>query len=84
MTSDEALPVVRELGIANLASATIGLIAIGATGFVIPAAVYGIIFYGIAGVRHAMERDRSTNENVAMASDLFAAIVLTLYLFAIH
>lgn len=84
MTGDEALPVVRELGIANLASATIGLIAIAAPGFVVPAAVYGVIFYGVAGVRHAMERDRSTNENIAMVSDLFAAVVLFAWLWAVR
>ena len=51
-------------------------------GFVIAAAVYGVIFYGVAGIRHAMERNRSTNENVAMVSDLFAAVVLLAWLWA--
>ncbi len=84
MTGDEALPVIRELGIANLASATIGLVAIAAPAFVIPAAVYGVIFFGVAGIRHAMEHDRSTNETIAMVSDLFAALVLLAWLWAIR
>jgi hypothetical protein len=49
---------------------------------VLPSAVYATIFYGVAGVRHAMERNRTTNETIAMASDLFIALVLLGYIAA--
>ena len=82
MMDDDALPIVRELGIANLASATVALVAIFVPTFVLPAALYATIFYGVAGVRHAMERNRSANETIAMMSDLFIALVLLGYIAA--
>ncbi len=50
--------------------------------FVLPSALYATIFYGVAGVRLAMERNRTTNETIAMASDLFIALVLLGYIAA--
>ena len=79
-SGDEVLVVVRELGIANMAAAAIALLAVKFTGFVVPAAVYGTLFYGIAGIRHLAERGRSANENVAMVSDLLIASVLAAFL----
>lgn len=79
MQGDEALPLVRELGVANLASAIVGLASIAAPSFVLPSAISAGIFYAVAGVRHAAERGRSRNETVAMVSDLFMALVLATY-----
>lgn len=76
MLSDEALPIVRELGVANIATAAVGLLSLAIPSFTLPIAVAAGIFYGVAGVRHAMERSRSLNENVAMLSDLFLLAVL--------
>lgn len=44
--------------------------------FVLPVAISAGIFYAVAGVRHAMEKGRSFNENTAMVSDLFIAVVV--------
>ena len=79
MQGDEALPLVRELGVANLASGVVGLASVAAPGFVLPAAISAGIFYGVAGVRHLAERARSLNESVAMVSDLFIAVVLAAF-----
>ncbi len=79
MTGDEALPVVRELGIANAATGIVGLLSLFAPGFTLPVAIAAAIFYGVAGFRHVAERDRSRNESVAMASDLFIFVVLAVY-----
>jgi formylmethanofuran dehydrogenase subunit B len=38
------------------------------------------IFYGVAGIRHAMQKHRNANENIAMVTDLFAALVLCAFL----
>lgn len=76
MTGDEALPVVRELGAANLALGATGLLALAAPGFVLPVAIAATIFFGVAGVRHVLQPERSRNETVAMASDLFIALML--------
>ena len=79
MESEEALPLVRELGVANLASGVVGLLSIAFATFTLPVAISSGLFYGIAGVRHLMEPNRSVNENVATVSDLFLGAVLTAY-----
>ncbi len=79
MKGDEALPIVRELGVANIATGVVGLLSVAAPGFTLPVAIAAAIFYGAAGVRHAAERDRSLNETVAMASDLFLFAVLVIF-----
>jgi hypothetical protein len=81
-TNDEVLPLVRELGAANPSVAVVALLSLAIPNFVLPAAIYATIFYGVAGVRHFAELDRSRNENVAMGSDLFMALVLLLFVAA--
>jgi hypothetical protein len=76
---DDSLPVVRELGIANFATGTVGVLSLLRQDFVLPVAIAAAIFYGVAGVRHAAQRTRNAKENVAMASDLLAFLVLAAY-----
>ena len=82
MSGDEALPVVRELGVANLGAGVVGLLSFAAPSFVLPAALYAAIFYGAAGVGHVVQRDRSANETIAMASDLFVFVALAIFVVA--
>lgn len=79
MKSDEALVLVRELGVSNFSIGVVGVASIFAPSFVLPVAIAAGIFYGIAGVRHIMEPGRSRNETIAMASDLFVCVVLAAY-----
>jgi formylmethanofuran dehydrogenase subunit B len=51
-----------------------------AANFVLPVAIIGAIFYGVAGIRHAMQKHRNANENMAMITDLFAALVFCAFL----
>jgi hypothetical protein len=76
LSGDGALVIVRELGFANLAIGVVGLMAWWFPAFVLPAAIYAAIFYAAAGSIHVMESKRGLNENVAMVSDLFLALVL--------
>ena len=76
MRGDDALPLVRELGVANLTTGIVGLASLAAPSFVLPVAISAGLFYGIAGVRHISERNRSRNETVALVSDLFMFVVL--------
>jgi hypothetical protein len=78
--SDDVLPIVRELGIANFATGTAGLLSIVRPSFVLPVAIAAAIFYGIAGVRHVAQREKLHNENIAMVSDLFASLVFAAYI----
>jgi hypothetical protein len=75
--SDPAsLKIVRELGFANLAIGALGVIALFEPDWVIPAAIAGGLFYGLAGVQHAMNKGRERLADIAMVSDLFVFLVL--------
>lgn len=73
---DDALLLVRELGFGNLAIGGVGTLSLLFAGWVVPAALVGGLFYGLAGVNHALQQHRNPKENLAMVSDLFAAVVL--------
>lgn len=78
--SHDALPFVRELGAANFATGVVGMASLARPSFVLPAAIAGALFYGIAGIRHATDNGRTRNQNVAMISDLFVSVVLVTYI----
>jgi uncharacterized membrane protein HdeD (DUF308 family) len=73
--SDDPLPIVRELGIANLATGTVGLLSLWLPSFVLPVAIAATIFYGAAGLGHLFQAHRNRQENIAMISDLLASLV---------
>ena len=79
MKSDEALLLITELGVSNVCAGAIGLLSLAAPGFVLPSALYAAIFYGVAGIRHVVQRGKSFNETLAMVSDLFIAVVLAAF-----
>jgi hypothetical protein len=76
---DDPLPFVRELGVANLATGTVGLLSLWQPSFVLPMAISAAIFYGIAGIRHVTHGAKTFNEAVAMISDLLIALVFIAY-----
>jgi len=55
------------------------VISIVATGWVAATALAGGVFYALAGINHAGRGHRNRLENVAMTSDLFAAVILLGY-----
>ena len=76
LEDEGALPLVRELGVANLGAGLVGLLSLARPSFILPLAISAGLFYGYAGVQHLVERPRTRNEAVAMVSDLFMAVVL--------
>lgn len=76
LKSDESLVLVRELGFANLAIGTLGILSILVPAWMLAAALAGGIFYAMAGAAHVTQPHRNRLETVAMATDLFAAVVL--------
>jgi hypothetical protein len=77
---DDALPVVRELGVANFATGVAGIASLAKPGFVLPVAIITAIFYGVAGVRHVAEKGKTVNEKIAMISDLLVFLVFATYI----
>lgn len=76
-----AEPIVRELGFANLAIGLIGVLSLPFPGqFLTAAAVAGGLFLLLDGLQHLRNRDRSTNETIAMVTDLVVPIAVAVYL----
>ena len=80
LQSREAWPIIRELGVSNIATAIVALLSLAAPGFVLPVAISATIFYGFAGVGHALEASRSRNQTIAMISDLFLCLMLIAFI----
>jgi hypothetical protein len=73
---------VRELGFANVSMGCIGLVSLFEPAWVPAAALVGTLYYGLAGINHCLHRARNKLQNVALVSDLFAALVLVTCCFA--
>jgi hypothetical protein len=74
-----ALPIVREIGFANLAMGTLGLLSFAKSGFVVPAAIVGGLYYGLAGIGHLIRSERNFDEWTALISDVFMFVVLAVF-----
>ena len=79
IASDDPLPFVRELGMANVSMGVIGLIAPFVAAFVLPAAIASGLYYLQAGIGHIRHGGRNAQRNLAMISDLFVAAMLLGY-----
>jgi len=82
ITGNEALPVVRELGFANISTGVVALASVVMKTFVLPAAIVGGIFYAMAGFTHVTAHGQSRNEAIAMVSDFFVSAVLAVFAIA--
>jgi hypothetical protein len=67
---ESALAVVREIGFGNLAMGTLGLASLAKPGWIVPAAVAGGLYYGLAGIGHVFRKTRNLKEQIALVSDL--------------
>lgn len=74
----DAALIVRELGIANTAVGCIGVAGLFFRHWAFPIGLIGAIFYALAGINHAADKHRTKLQNVAMFSDLYAAVVLVI------
>lgn len=74
-----ALAIVREVGFGNLAMGTLGLLTLAFIGFLVPAAIVGGLYYGLAGAGHALRGHRNTAGQIAMISDFFIFALLAVF-----
>jgi hypothetical protein len=80
---NEPLAIVQELGFANLSISVLGISSILNSAWVVPSAIAGGLFYGLAAVRHLARRNKNLHEKSAMISDLFVSMVLIIYLIGV-
>ena len=74
-----ALVVVRELGLANLSMSVLAICSLFRAEWVVPGAIVGGLYYGLAGAGHVPHKGRSANENLAMVSDLWMFLLLAVF-----
>ncbi|MGH6735966.1 MAG: DUF6790 family protein [Methyloceanibacter sp.] len=74
-----SLAIVREVGFGNLAIGTLGLASLAQPKWVVPAALAGGLYYGLAGAGHLMRKTRNAKEQVALVSDLAIFFVLAVF-----
>jgi hypothetical protein len=72
----ESYAIVREVGFGNLAIGALGICSIYRPGWIIPAAVVGGLYYGLAALGHVFRKGKNVMEQTAMISSAFAFLVL--------
>jgi hypothetical protein len=75
-----ALPIVREVGFGNLAFGTLGILSLLRVEWLVPAAIAGGIYYGLAGVGHIPRKNKNSKEWTALVSDLGVFLILAAFL----
>jgi hypothetical protein len=69
LCASSALPTCRQVGLASLA----------VPARVVPAAIVGGLFYGLAAAGHTFRGKRNFKEQTALISDIFAFVILAVF-----
>jgi len=76
MQSAESYPIVREVGFGTLSMGTLAICSLFRPGWILPAALVGGLYYGLAGLLHVFRKDKNALELATTISDAFAFLVL--------
>lgn len=68
--------IVREVGFGNLSMGTLGLATSAMPAWILPAAIVGGLYYGLAATVHVVRHDRNAHEQIALISDVLIFVVL--------
>lgn len=77
--SPETLPVVRELGFANLCFGLVGIVSLFKPEWRTVSAFASGLYYVMAGLLHLLKKPASANETFALWTDLAIFFVLAVY-----
>jgi len=80
METTESFVIIRELGFANIGMGVMGLLSVLNNNWRVLAAITGGLFLGLAGFQHLFKKPDSSYEVIAMIYDLFALLIIVLYL----
>lgn len=78
-TSRESFVIIRELGFANIAMGSMGILSLINEHWRLLAAIVSCIFFGFAALQHFSRKSDSVNEYIAMVYDSVVFIVLALF-----
>ena len=67
------------MGFANLSMGLLGICSVFRPGWIVPAAIVGGLYYGLAGVGHIFHKSKNAKEDTAMISDGFVFVVLAVF-----
>lgn len=79
LENPESFPILRELGFANICFGLVGLVSLLKPEWRIVSAFASGIYYGIAGIQHALKKRSNINEKFALVTDLAIFLILFLY-----
>ncbi|WP_018859025.1 DUF6790 family protein [Rhizobium sp. 42MFCr.1] len=82
VTDHKAQALVQEIGFGNLSIGMLGIFSLFEPRWIVPAAITACLFYGLAGLKHLLERPKNRSRKIAMFSDLWLFFVLAFYLSA--
>jgi hypothetical protein len=80
-SGDESLIVIRELGFANISIGLAGILSLYRADWCQIVAIAGGLFFGLAGLQHLGKKPDSSNELIALISDLYIFVILALFVF---
>ena len=72
----DALPIVREVGLANLSFAVLGVCSLYVPAWRPAALLTGGAYFGLAGALHAIRKPATATESVALVSDVLVFLAL--------
>lgn len=78
--SPAAYGLVREIGMGNIGMGALALLSLFFPAWVVPAAIPGGVYLGLAGIGHAVRQNRNAKEQMAMATDFIIVVVLVIFL----
>lgn len=79
LNNPESLPVVRELGFANLCFGLVGIVSLFFPQWRVVSAFGSGLYYGIAGLQHYIKKPAGTNEKFALITDVIIFLLLLVY-----
>jgi hypothetical protein len=74
-----SFPIVREVGFGNLSMGLLGVCSLLRASWLVPAAIVGGLYYGLAGMGHVVKKGKNAKEYTAMISDEFIFVVLLVF-----
>lgn len=80
INNQESFVIVKELGFANICMGLVGILSLYSIEWCHLAAIGGGLYFGLAGLQHVIKKPVSTNETIALVSDLLMFGLMVVYL----